>query len=89
MIYNYYICKTNNKQIEIMNEKDLKNGQDFHFENEELECGSITWNDRFKNFAIEFNGKCIHTSKTFKTAEKRLEKLMSEFNCEFTEESEW
>lgn len=75
-----------------MTKKELKNGQDFHFDNEkwceqnlsdDLRDGWITWNDRFQNFAIHFNGACIHTSKTFNSAKKRLEKLMSDWNCEF------
>lgn len=72
--------------------KKLKGGQDFHFDNEQwceenqsddIRSGWVTWNDRFSNFAIFFNGKCIHTSKTFLTLQKRLDKLMNDWNCEF------
>jgi len=77
-------------------EKELKNGQDFTFDNEkwceenftdDIRSGLITWNDRFNNFAIHFNGACVHVSKTFKSAKKRLDKLMSDWNCEFTVET--
>lgn len=75
-----------------MTQKELKNGQDFEFDNEQwceaslsddLRRGRITWSDRFQHFAIHFNGTCIHTSKTFEPAKKRLEKLMNDWNCEF------
>lgn len=78
-----------------MNEKDLKNGIDFNFDNEQwceennsddLRCGWVTWNDRFNNFSIHFNGECVHTSKTFKATETRLKKLMEKWNCQFVSE---
>ena len=81
-----------------MTQTELKNGQDFHFDNEQwceqnlsddLRGGWITWNDRFNWFSIHFNGTCIHTSKTFNSAKKRLEKLMNDWNCEFKQEEEW
>jgi ectoine hydroxylase-related dioxygenase (phytanoyl-CoA dioxygenase family) len=72
-------------------EKQLKNKQTFHFDNEKW-CeqnlsdrfigGHIQWNLMF-GFSIFFNGACIHTSKTFKSSKKRLDKLMSDWNCEF------
>ena len=78
-----------------MSEKELRNGQDFNFDNfrwceenssHDERGGWITWNDGFENFAIHFNGACIHTSKTFQSAKKRLEKLMSDWHCEFVTE---
>jgi len=78
-----------------MTQQELKNGQDFQFDNEQwceanlshdFRGGWITWNDRFQNFAIHFNGTCIHVSKTFGSAKKRLEKLMFDWNCEFKSE---
>ena len=81
-----------------MTQVELKNGNEFHFDNEQwceenfsddLRCGWITWNETFNTFAIFFNGACIHSSKTFGSAKKRLEKLMSDWNCEFTQEEEW
>jgi len=67
-----------------MTQTELKNGQDFSFSNEASGTeGFITWNSRFNNFAIHFNAKCIHTSKTFAASKKRLEKLMSDWELEF------
>jgi hypothetical protein len=72
-----------------MTQTELKNGQDFNFSNEDMHEGFITWNSRFNNFAIHFNGKCIHTSKTFNSSKQRLEKLMGDWKCEFTLENEF
>lgn len=78
-----------------MTKQELQSGQDFHFDNErfcvenfsdDLRCGWITYNNRFNHFSIFFNGTCIYISKTFNSAKKRLEKLMDEWNCEFTQE---
>lgn len=78
-----------------MTERDLKDGTEFHFDNERwceqndsdhISDGFITCgNGHFSKglFLIFFNGKCIHSSKTFKSAQKRLDKLMSDWNCEF------
>jgi len=75
-----------------MTQTELKKGQIFRFDNEQW-CGQnlsddvrdgwINWDNRFNLFVIFFNGACIHTSKTFNTAKKRLEKLMRDWNCEF------
>ena len=73
-------------------EKRLRNGEDIHFDNEEwcednlsddLMCGWVTYHAGYGLFAILFNGACIHTSKTFSSAKKRLEKLMSDWHCKF------
>jgi len=81
-----------------MTQVELKNGNDFHFHNEQwceenlsddLRCGWITWETTLNKFAIFFNGACIHTSTTFGSAKKRVEKLMNDWNCEFTQEEDW
>ena len=75
-----------------MTQKELKEGIQFEFSNEnwceqnlsdDLRCGTIEFNARFNWFSIFFNGTCVHTSNTFKSAENRLIKLMDKWNCEF------
>ena len=78
-----------------MIQSELKNGINFHFDNErwceenesdDVRGGSIAFNDRFRIFTIHFNGSCIHTSRTFNSTKKRLEKLMNDWNCNFINE---
>lgn len=80
----------------MLTQDKLKNGQDFHFDNEkwceqnlsdDLSEGWIEWNNRFGKFLIHFNGTLIHTSNTFNSAKKTLEKLMSIRECEFKQDS--
>lgn len=66
-----------------MTERELKSGQDFYFENDDLKFGSITWNETFKNFCIEFNGSWIMTTESYNSAKKRLWELFDEFDCSF------
>ena len=79
-------------KTEMIKQAELKNGKDFEFNNEQwcemnesddFRGGWITWNDKFNLFSINFNGACIHCSKTFNSVKKRLEKLMNDWNCEF------
>ena len=81
-----------------MTQTELKNGINFHFNNErwceenesdDIRGGSICFNNNFTLFAIHFNGKCIHTSKTFNSSKQRLEKLMGDWECEFTLDNEF
>ena len=74
-----------------MTQLELKNGTIFDFDNEkwceenmsdELMGGHVQFDNRFNLFGIFFNGKCIHTSKTFTSSKNRLEKLMSKWNCD-------
>jgi hypothetical protein len=78
-----------------MKERDLKEGVHFNFNNEnwcenvqsdDLVCGWVSWCKTLQNFAIFFNGACIYTSKTFRPLQKRLKKLMEDWNCEFVPE---
>jgi hypothetical protein len=77
-----------------MTQKELIEGKVFHFSNEsfceenlidDVRAGFISFDNRFK-FSIHFNGACIHISKTFKSAEKRLETLMLKWHCNFISE---
>ena len=76
-----------------MTQQQLKNGIIFDFDNEkwceenfsdELMGGHIQWCSTF-GFGIFFNGKCIHSSKTFNSMKKRLSTLMTKWNCEIKE----
>ena len=78
-----------------MKQSDLKNGIEFNFDNEkwceetfsdDFRSGWIEWNNRLMKFAVFFNGTCVHTSKTFKSAEAKVNNLLNDWNCEFTEE---
>ena len=75
-----------------MTKSELKDGQDFHFDNsqwcednlsDDLREGWVSFNPRLNKFSIHFNGGLIHTSKTFEPAQKRLDKLMKDWNCKF------
>lgn len=75
-----------------MTPQQLKNGQDFHFDNEnwcesnlsnDIRAGWIAFSKSLDKFVIFFNGTCIHSSKGFNSAKKRLEKLMKDWNCQF------
>lgn len=81
-----------------MTQAQLKQGQHLFFDNEQwcednlsddIRCGFITFHQRFQLFAIHFNGTCIHTSRTFSSAKKRLNKLMGDWNCEFNANPDW
>ena len=72
-------------------EKQLKSGTILDFDNslwcelnqsEDIMFGHIQWDNTF-GFGIFFNGKCIHSSKTFKSMNNRLIKLMDKWRCEF------
>lgn len=78
-----------------MTQQELKNGTNFFFNNEEwcermqdedFRGGWVTFDTMINGFAIFFNGSCIHTSKTFSSTQKRLEKLMDKWNCNFAQE---
>lgn len=81
-----------------MTSKELKNGEQFHFSNEiwceenlsdDFRSGFIEFSSRFSPmFFIWFNGVIIDSFKTFKAAEKRLDKLFTKWNLEFTNEIE-
>ena len=75
-----------------MTQTELKNGQTFEFDNEQwcermqnddLRSGWAHFDKRMGWFCIFFNAKCIHTSKTFKSFENRLNKLFFDWNLEF------
>ena len=83
-----------------INEKDLKSGKTFVFDNEEfqvqnggddLRAAEVSFRRPEEGFEypgafhILFNGKLIHSSKTFKPLQKRLEKLISTWNLKLTE----
>ena len=81
-----------------MTQKELLNGKEFHFNNEQwcednlsddVRGGFIHFNDRFNVFAIHFNGKCIQAVKTFQPAKKRLEKLFKVWNLQFVDNDEF
>ncbi len=79
--------------------QELKSGESFFFNNE-LWCLSNESDDLrqaevvFKTdgpswsrgFRLWFNGKLLHTSKTFKSLETRLNKLRFKWNLEESEE---
>lgn len=80
-----------------MTQKELKEGKKFFFTNErhqELIGGDDIrgatvlfhkpWN--IPSFTIWFNGAIIHSSKTFKSCENRLNKLIEKWHLEPTEE---
>jgi len=75
-----------------MNQKELKLGVHFNFDNSEwceqnqsddLRGGWIQWTERFNLFAIHFNGTCIYTSRTFSASKKRLQTLFDKWNCTY------
>ena len=84
-------------QLEL-NEKDLRQGNQLNFNNEDwcertqsddFRGGWIEFSDRLNKFGIFFNGACIHTSKTIKSAEKRLNELMIKWEEVQAEFEEW
>ena len=82
--------------LEIMTQQELKNGEKFHFDNEtwceenlsdDFRAGHVEFSDRFgERFHVWFNGVIIDSFKTFKATEKRLDKLFTKWNLEFTTE---
>ena len=81
-------------------EKGLKEGKSFIFDNEEfqneiqgddLRHAEILFRRPEEGFSypgefhILFNGKLIHTSKTFKSLSRRLDKLKLDLNLKLTE----
>ena len=73
-------------------EKELRNGVDFDFDNEnwceenqqdDVIEGWVSFNQRVGKFTIHLNGSLIHSVKTFKAFEKKLNGLMEIWNCEF------
>lgn len=85
-----------------MTKQELLNGEKFFFNNElhqiEIEDDDIrqakVWHDGNDSclpswghgFKIFFNGKLIHSSKTFKSLEKRLNKLINDWHLIESEE---
>ena len=72
-----------------MNKKDLMNGIEFFFNNEDYQISiqnddirqaTITYNWLLNCFIIWFNGKIIHSTKSFNSMKKRLEKLINDWN---------
>lgn len=68
----------------------LLNEERFIFTNEEegheAECFARKFFGTEKQFAIIFNCELIHTSKTFKSFEKKLNQLKEKWNLELSEE---
>jgi hypothetical protein len=75
-----------------LTEKELRNGTEFFFNNDVHQMnigdddirqakvwfdGSVSWATGFKIF---FNGELIHSSKTFKSMKKRLDKLVADWS---------
>jgi len=80
-----------------LNEKSLREGERFHFDNSEhcdriqsddLRGGFCDFNKRFQLFSIFFNGACIHTSRTFRAMKARLTKLTDKWHLEEITEEE-
>jgi len=79
--------------------QELKNGNTVLFSNEEhqlsiredniriarVEFEQDNSNDWANGFKIWFNGKLIHSSKTFKSLQNRLDKLIDKWNLKQTE----
>ena len=83
-----------------INKEDLLNGEEFLFNNErhcermqldDFREATISFFDGGSShswatgFKIEFNCKLIHSSKTFKSMENKLNKLISTWNLEQSE----
>jgi len=74
--------------MEKVNEKDLRNGKEFYFDNEkhqteiesdDIRTASVLFNKDY-GFHIWFNGSLISSTKTFKPMENRLNKLIKKWN---------
>ena len=76
-----------------MTKQQLKNGQEFFFNNEAFQmsiknddvreanvCFYRNWNYGISDFQIRFNGELLHSCKTFKSLKNRLEKLTTKWN---------
>lgn len=77
--------------METLTQKALKEGKNFIFDNEafqtsikcdDIRSAEIGFSPKLDKFWIEFNGKLIHTSKTFKSLMNRLNKLIKDWNLE-------
>jgi len=77
-----------------MTKQDLLNGQIFEFDNQEfnewngtddVDAGFIEFNQKLGSFVIFFNNSLIHSVKTFSASQKRLDKLFTKWNLEFTQ----
>ena len=81
-----------------MNKQELLAGKVFKFDNEEFQVAiknddirsaEVRFEEPFgcfhKEFKIEFNGALIHMSKTFKSFEKRLNKLINDWHLKEVE----
>lgn len=75
------IFQFDNEKWCIENENDDFRGAEVFFSSNQLSG----WDRGFK---IWFNGKLIHSSKTFESMDKRLQKLISDWNLEPTEQTE-
>lgn len=66
--------------------QDLTNGKTIVFQTkdkEDLREADLSFSGNLNKFVIWFNGKLIHTSKTFKSLENRFNKLKSKWDLEF------
>ena len=75
-----------------MTEKELIDGKRFFFNNEDYQNSiggddireATVWHDYFPNWAkgfkILFNGRIIHTNKTFKSLENKLNRLIDKWH---------
>jgi len=77
-----------------MTKQDLLNGQAFEFDNQEfsewngtdhVDSGWIEFSPKLDSFLIFFNNSLIHSVKTFSASQKRLDKLFTKWNLDFTE----
>tara|TARA_R110000824_G_scaffold286252_4_gene474426 strand:- start:1518 stop:1772 length:255 start_codon:yes stop_codon:yes gene_type:complete len=75
--------------------KELIKGSIVNFDNEKfceekgidnLNCGHIVYAKQFgiMRFVTWFNGRIIHSSQTWKSSEKNMNKLFDKWNCEIT-----
>lgn len=85
------------KEFEIT-EQSLKNGTIFHLDNQkhqekiggdDIRSAEVSFDDSDENWAkgfkIWFNGKLIHTSKTFKSLQNKLNELCDNWKLEIVE----
>ena len=61
-----------------MKEHELRTGKKIEYSNDDY-IAEIGYNDVAHWFFIYFNGVCVHTSYTFRSAVKKFERLVTKY----------
>lgn len=65
----------------------MKEGQTFTYSSEDS-WATIGYNVTAHRFYVELNGKCVHTSYSFRTAKRKLETLIEKYGLREESEAE-